>query len=150
MMSETAITAIVVAVLGSGGLWAFIQWAIERRRQSVRRDELAGIMERALADSPTIRDIESKLDRDWEHFERDGRRLDAQDEQLSAIRLIVLRQCLFSRPHDRTAHESALEYGAEYVRLGGNGPGHIRYEQLSEDYRRRLKSNDWDYTERRP
>lgn len=145
-MSEESIVMIVVAVLGSQGLWAFWQWWLERRHKTVRRDEMAGIVERALADSTTIKDIELKLDRDYEHLQR----LDAQDEQLSAIRLIVLRQCLFSRPHDRTAHESALEYGAEYIRLGGNGPGHVRYEQLREDYRRRLETGDWDYTERRP
>lgn len=147
-MSEASIVAIVAAVLGSGGLWAFVQWLLGRRDRMVRKDELARCVEQALAGSPTIEGINRKLDRDLDRFDEDGRRLDAQDEQLRAIRLIVLRQCLFASPRDRNAHESALEYGAEYMRLGGNGPGHIRYEQLQDDYRRRLESDDWDYTRR--
>ena len=34
--------------------------------------------------------------------------------------------------------------------MGGNGTGHIRLEQLEDDYRRRLEADDWDYTDRRP
>lgn len=145
-MSETAIVALVAAILGGGGLLTFIQWFVDRRRSSVRRDELAGCIEKALSESATIKEINGKLDRDYDRFGRDAERLDAQDEQLRAIRLIVLRQCLFASPRDRNSHESALEYGAEYVRLGGNGPGHIRYEQLKDDYRRRLETDDWDYS----
>ena len=149
-MSETAITAIVVAVLGSGGLWAFIQWAIERRRQSVRRDELAEVVERALADSPTIRDITAKLDRDWERMNEQDAWNRKHDEEMRQNRLVSLRQCLFAHPRDRNAHESALESGREYIAMGGNGTGHIRLEQLEDDYRRRLEADDWDYSERRP
>lgn len=149
-MSETAIVSIVVAILGSGGLWAFIQWVMERRRQSVRRDELAGIVEQALADSPTIRDINTKLDRDWERMQRQDEWNRKHDEEMKANRLVSLRQCLFAHPRDRNAHESALESGREYVRLGGNGSGHIRLEQLEDDYRRRLEACDWDYSDRRP
>lgn len=141
--------AIVTTVIGSQGVWAFLRWLLERRHRNVRKDELSKCVEQALESSPTIDGINDKLDRDWERFERDGIRMDAQDEQLRAIRLIVLRQCLFSSPRDRNAHESALEYGDEYVRLGGNGPGHIRFEQLKDDYRRRLEANDWDYKNHR-
>ena len=42
----------------------------------------------------------------------------------------------FRRPD--TSRESALE------------SGHIRLEQLKDDYRRRLESGDLSYTERRP
>ena len=42
----------------------------------------------------------------------------------------------FRRPD--MSHESALE------------SGHIRLEQLKDDYRRRLESGDLAYTERRP
>ena len=59
------IVAIVTSVIGSGGLWAFLQWWLYRRRQTVRRGELAEVVEQALADSPTIRDINAKLDRDF-------------------------------------------------------------------------------------
>ena len=39
------IVAIVTSVIGSGGLWAFLQWWLDRRRQTVRRDELAEVVE---------------------------------------------------------------------------------------------------------
>lgn len=144
------IIAIVTSVIGSGGLWAFLQWWMDRRRQTVRRDELAEVVERALADSPTIRDINAKLDRDFERMQRQDEWNHRHDEEMRQNRLVSLRQCLFSHPRDRNAHESALESGREYIAMGGNGTGHIRLEQLEDDYRRRLEADDWDYSERRP
>ena len=141
---------IVVAVLGSQGLWAVAQWWLERRRKTVRRDELAEVVERALGESPTIRDINAKLDRDWERMERQDEWNHRHDEEMRQNRLVSLRQCLFAHPRDRNAHESALESGREYIAMGGNGTGHIRLEQLEDDYRRRLEDDDWDYSERRP
>lgn len=140
------IAGIITAVIGSQGVWAFVKWLIERRRKTVHRDELAKCVEQALSSSPTIHGINEKLDRDLLRFDADNKRLDSQSEQLKSIKLIVLRQCLFASPHDRNAHESALEYGKEYIDEGGNGPGHIRYNQLSDDYRRRLEADDWDYS----
>lgn len=144
------IIAIVTSVIGSGGLWAFLQWWMDRRRQTVRRDELAEVVEQALAGSPTIRDINAKLDRDFERMQKQDEWNARHDEEMRQNRLVSLRQCLFAHPRDRNAHESALESGREYVRLGGNGSGHIRLEQLEDDYRRRLETGDWDYSERRP
>lgn len=144
------IIAIVTSTLGSGGVWAFLQWWLDRKRRTVRRDELAECIEQALADSPTIRDITVKLDRDWERMREQDEWNRKHDEEMRANRLVSLRQCLFARPRDRNAHESALESGREYIALGGNGSGHIRLEQLEDDYRRRLETGDWDYTERRP
>ena len=144
------IVAIVTSVIGSGGLWAFLQWWLDRRRQTVRRDELAEVVEQALAGSPTIRDINAKLDRDFERMQRQDEWNRRHDEEMRQNRLVSLRQCLFAHPRDRNAHESALESGREYIQLGGNGSGHIRLEQLEDDYRRRLGSGDWDYSERRP
>ena len=141
---------IVVAVLGSQGLWAVAQWWLERRRKTVRRDELAEVVERALGESPTIRDINAKLDRYWERMERQDEWNHRHDEEMRQNRLVSLRQCLFAHPRDRNAHESALESGREYIAMGGNGTGHIRLEQLEDDYRRRLEDDDWDYSERRP
>lgn len=141
---------IVVAVLGSQGLWAVAQWWLERRRKTVRRDELAEVVERALGESPTIRDINAKLDRDWERMGRQDEWNHRHDEEMRQNRLVSLRQCLFAHPRDRNAHESALESGREYIAMGGNGTGHIRLEQLEDDYRRRLENDDWDYSERRP
>lgn len=141
---------IVVAVLGSQGVWAVVQWWLDKRRKTVRRDELAGVVERALGESPTIRGITAKLDRDWERMQQQDEWNRRHDEEMRANRLVSLRQCLFVHPRDRNAHESALESGREYVRLGGNGSGHIRLEQLEDDYRRRLEADDWDYSGRRP
>ena len=144
------IIAIITSVIGSSGLWVFLQWWIDRRRQTVRRDELAEVIERALADSPTIAGINAKLDRDFDRMQKQDEWNAKHDEEMRANRLVSLRQCLFAHPRDRNAHESALESGREYIALGGNGSGHIRLEQLEDDYRRRLETGDWDYTERRP
>ena len=35
------IIAIVTSTLGSGGIWAFLQWWLDRKRRTVRKDELA-------------------------------------------------------------------------------------------------------------
>ena len=141
------IIAIVTSVIGSGGLWAFLQWWMDRRRQTVRRAE---VVEQALAGSPTIRDINAKLDRDFARMERQDEWNARHDEEMRQNRLVSLRQCLFAHPRDRNAHESALESGREYIAMGGNGTGHIRLEQLEDDYRRRLEADDWDYSDRRP
>ena len=144
------IIAIVTSTLSSGGVWAFLQWWLDRKRRTVRRDELAECIEQALADSPTIRDITVKLDRDWERMREQDEWNRKHDEEMRQNRLVSLRQCLFAHPRDRNAHESALESGREYIAMGGNGTGHIRLEQLEDDYRRRLEADDWDYSERRP
>lgn len=136
------IIAIVTTVIGSGGFWAFLQWKLDRRRQTVRRDELAEVVERALADSPTIRDINAKLDCDFDRMQKQDEWNARHDEEMRQNRLVSLRQCLFAHPRDRNAHESALESGREYIAMGGNGTGHIRLEQLEDDYRRRLETED--------
>ena len=74
-------------------------------------------VEQAIESSPTIREIQLELD----------------------------RQTLFAEPKSRAEHEHQLDAGEAYLKLGGNGAGHIRLEQLREDYERRLKDDDWDY-----
>lgn len=108
-MSQTLIT-IVCSILGSGGLTTVISWLLHRADS--RHD-----LERALADSPTIRRIE----------------------------LEVFRQTLFLPTTDRAMQEHQLEAGVEYLRLGGNGAGHARFTSLEDDYRRRLDTGDWTY-----
>ena len=46
----------------------------------------------------------------------------------------------------RTLIGARWNTGKQYIDDGGNGPGHIRYEQLVDDYRRRMEENDWDYS----
>lgn len=74
-------------------------------------------VEQAIEHSPTIREIQLELD----------------------------RQTLFAEPKSRAEHEHQLDVGAAYIRLGGNGAGHLRLEQLQQDYERRLQNNDWTY-----
>lgn len=76
------------------------------------------MMEDAIGDSPTIRRLE----------------------------LEIYRQTLFHDPSSRIEAEHQLDIGRQYIRLGGNGAGHLRLEQLEATYSRRLKTGDWDYT----
>lgn len=135
MLSEDSIVAIVTAIIGSGGLGGFTGWLIQhlsRSRNMVTKQDL---------------EIFAKQ---LEHGDRHFQTLDRQDldlgRQIREVKLIVLRQCLFARPRDRNSHESMLQSGEEYLKLGGNGVGHIRLTQLQEEYALRLQSNDWDYT----
>ena len=113
-MNATLITTILVAILGSGALTTLTSWLLHR---ADRRDDL----ERALAESPTIRRLELEL----------------------------YRQTLFLDTTNRAEHEHQLEVGAEYLALGGNGAGHARFTLLEEDYKRRLAANDWNYSSQR-
>lgn len=130
-MSEEAIVTIIVAVLGSQGLWAAIQAFWNRKKHAVSTQEVDRLLQ----------PLQEKLDHDYQ-------RMEGFETTLTQIQQAVYRQCLMASPRDRNAHESALEYGERYLQIGGNGPGHVRYEQLVDDYRRRLESNDWDYSTR--
>ena len=44
----------------------------------------------------------------------------------------------------RMQHEHQLDAGKAYTEHGGNGTGHVRYQQLADD-RQRLNSDDWNY-----
>lgn len=74
-------------------------------------------VERAIETSPVIREIQLELD----------------------------RQTLFAEPKSRAEHEHQLDVGESYLRLGGNGAGRLRLEQLQQDYERRLQDNNWAY-----
>lgn len=134
-MTEDSIVAIVTAIIGSGGFGGFTGWLTQhliRRRSMVSKQDLDRFA--------------AQLEKGDRHFQT----LDRQDldlgRQIREVKLIVLRQCLFARPRDRNAHESMLQSGEEYLKLGGNGVGHIRLSQLQEEYALRLQTNDWDYS----
>ena len=138
MFSEEHITAIVSALFGGGALsgvggWLLHGWHTRRdeRRTVVHSNELAAILEVALQKSPTLKSINEKLNRDYENI---------QDMQLEQ-----LRQTLFRHPFDQNSHKDAITAGEKYVRLGGNSTGHTRLQKLSEDYERRIETNDWTY-----
>ncbi|RSX52639.1 hypothetical protein [Bifidobacterium callimiconis] len=131
-------SAFLVASVGSGGVLAWILRRIDRHLDrhdmTITRDEL----DRALAESPVILALESKLDRDYT-------RLDESERDRRAIRLDVLRIEMFAHTNTRTQHERQLEAGKEYLALGGNGLGHARYDALKADYVRRETECDWEY-----
>ena len=63
----------------------------------------------------------------------------------SPTELELYRQTLFAKPKSRAEHEHQLDVGDAYLKLGGNGAGHARLDQLSADYQRRLTADDWTY-----
>lgn len=132
-MTETLPVWVVIltAVIGSGASGTLIAWAlnhIDRRNRLLTKDDL----DKALSDSPIIREILTKLDRDW--------------NRLNQFELNQLRAELFAHTRSRTQHERQLEAGKEYMSKGGNGLGHARYDWLTKDYEQRLADCDWDYT----
>ncbi|MBT1161195.1 hypothetical protein JS541_04840 [Bifidobacterium sp. SO1] len=129
---------VLVSILSGGVGVTFVTWLlnrVDRREHVLTREDL----DAALADSPILKDVERKLDRDYQ-------RLEQSERDRRAIRLDVLRLELFAHTTSRTQHERQLEAGQEYLRLGGNGLGHARHEWLTSDYEQRLKTCDWDYT----
>ena len=101
---------------------------------------------RRMVTSDDLKPIEDKLDKDYNHFTDIDEHLETVDQNMTEIMLINLRQCIFANPHDRNAQESILQSGEQYLKLGGNGVGHIRLNQVREDYAKRLEYDDWDYT----
>lgn len=108
--TATVIVTLVSSVVGSSALASFVQWLLGRL------DKRNGL-EKAIADSPTIKSIELEL----------------------------YRQTLFAKPKSRAEHEHQLDVGDAYLKLGGNGAGHARLDQLKADYQRRLTADDWAY-----
>lgn len=70
----------------------------------------------------------------------------AADPTIKKLELEIFRQTLFMPTTDRAQHEHQLEAGREYLRLGGNGAGHVRAQQLEDDYAKRLDTDNWIYT----
>ena len=132
----------IIAVAFTGGFMTALLnrlWDWLSSRNGKRDQRLATVVEKAIASSPTIRDINRKLDNDHEHFTK-----------LDAMFLASLRNSLFRHPYDQNSHLNAIRNGEQYVRLGGNGTGHVRLKQLQADYARRVQDDDWDYNHDRP
>ena len=109
-MTVALAVTLVSSVIGSSALTSFVQWLLGRL------DKRNGL-EKAIAESPTIKSIELEL----------------------------YRQTLFAKPKSRAEHEHQLDVGDAYLKLGGNGAVHARLGQLKADYQRRLVSDDWAY-----
>jgi hypothetical protein len=125
--------SIISSLLSSGVIGVIVAWVI--KRIDARRT------------APTakdMKDMRNKLDRDFKHFQRIDDKLEQVTDQISDMDLTLLRQCLFSRPRDQNAFRSALDSGEEYLAKGGNGTGHIRYDQLRREYEWRDSHDDWN------
>lgn len=132
MLHEESVVTLLSAILGSsalGGIGGWMAQKLKRYQHMVTSDDL--------------KPIEEKLDRDYEHMNR-------IDRGLLEFRLTQLRQCLFAHPFDQNSHQSAIESGEMYIKLGGNGVGHKRLAQLVDNYEHRVETDDWDYTHNRP
>lgn len=150
MNNLESVVTIVVAIVGCGGFWEWWRARQERSRQSVTRDELEDLIETSLSKSATIRDLRDHIDKNSAAIEAENQWHEQHEEEEHRHRLIWLRHAIMQDPHDRLTHEHQLEAGREYLRSGGNGIGHVRYEQLLADYEWRMQHSDWDYTHRPP
>ncbi|WP_239659210.1 hypothetical protein [Alloscardovia omnicolens] len=75
----------------------------------------------------------------------------AESATIRRLELEIYRQSLFLPTTSRMQHEHQLDAaGKAYVERGGNGAGHARYQQLNDDYRYRLKTDEWDYQPHHP
>lgn len=109
-------------------------------------DQRLDQIETQLKDSPTIKGIQGKLERDYGHFAKVDEHMRKQDASVREIKLMILRQNLFQPVTDRATHEYEIQSGEEYEDLGGNSIGHLRLEWLKRRYRWRQDHDDWDYT----
>lgn len=132
----TAVATIVSAVVGCGGFWEWRRSRRERAAQAVTQQDL--------------NDIRETLHRVEESVTATADRLRAHEAETHAHRLLGLRQAMMVEPHDRIEHEHQLDAGREYLASGGNGIGHMRYDQLEACYQWRLAHGDWDYTHKPP
>lgn len=129
---------ILIGVFSGGATVPVVTWLlarIDRKDRLLTRDDL----DKALEESRILKDVQSKLDRDYQ-------RLEESERDRRGIKLAILRLELFAHTRSRNQHERQLEAGKEYVDKGGNGLGHARYEWLAHDYEQRLADCDWDYT----
>ncbi len=150
MNNVEAVVTIIVAIVGCGGFWEWWRSHQERKNQSVTRSELESLIEHSLRNSQAIGELREKIDHNTAAIAQANAWHDRHEAEELRHRLIGLRQAMMQDPHDRLSHEHQLEAGKEYLRSGGNGIGHTRYDQLLADYEWRLKHGDWDYTHRPP
>ena len=150
MNNIEAVVTIIVAIVGCGGFWEWWRSHQERKNQAVSRNELESLIEHSLSTFATIRGLREQIDKNTTAIAQANQWHEKHEADELRHRLIGLRQAMMQDPHDRLSHEHQLEAGKEYLRSGGNGIGHTRYEQLLADYEWRLKNGDWDYTHRPP
>jgi hypothetical protein len=132
-MWDQIITAIISSVLSSGVVGTIVGYVLRRIDAN-----------RTAPTAEDLQDIRNKQNSDYAHFQQIDGKIDTLSDRISDMDLTLLRQCLFSRPRDQNAFRSALDSGEEYLTKGGNGTGHIRYDQLRREYEWRDSHNDWN------
>lgn len=119
MLHEESIVTLLSAILGSSALGGIGGWMAQKLKHYHHT-----------LTSEDLKPFEEKLDKDSDHFTDIDEHLETLDQNMNEIMLINLRQCIFANPHDRNAQESILQSGEQYLKLGGNGVGHIRLNQV--------------------
>ncbi len=123
-MSVTELLAVIAAVAGCEGLWKLVERITEKHSKTVRREQLEKLSAQ---------------------ISENTNRLCTLSDDLREHELVTLRQLLFQRAKSRGEQEHQLEIGKRYIKLGGNGAGHLRLDELQADYARRLRDDDWIY-----
>lgn len=136
---------LVITLMGCTGFWELLREIRARHRRTLRRDELAEAMEDALASSSTIIGIRESIERNTAKLTRIDDWREQHEDETRRHRMIGLREAMMHDPHDRLSHEHMLLAGREYIESGGNGVGKTRYEELKQDFDRRVKEHDWTY-----
>lgn len=145
-----AVVTILVAIVGCGGFWEWWRSRQEKRAKQVSRDELEDLIETSLRNSDAIRELREKIDHNTIAIAESHEWHRRHEEETRRHRLLGLRQAMMQDPHDKLTHEHLLDAGKEYLAEGGNGVGHMRYDQLRADYQWRMRHQDWDYTHKLP
>ncbi|WEV59662.1 hypothetical protein OZX67_03755 [Bifidobacterium sp. ESL0728] len=134
VVAVQAAVSVAVAVIQSNRLNLHATNTLKSADEKDRAD-----IEEQIKNSPTIKRMEKKFGNDYEHFTE-------LDKMVRDIKLLVLRGSLLRDPRSRAEHEDMLANGREYIGMGGNGVGHIRYRMLQQEYRWRAEHDDWDYS----
>lgn len=148
-MSTDIITTLVISLFGCTGFWELLREVRARRRQSLRKDELAGALEDALGKSETITRMQETLADNNLRITQIDQWRQTHEEENRRVQLVELRETMMHDPISKLGHEHQLLAGEEYLKSGGNGVGRIRYEQLKAEYEERSQHRDWIYTGRK-
>lgn len=116
-------------------------------------------IDQSISENATLKEVLRKLDNDNKRIEASEKIHSTLASEFGDIKVCVhqlggtvhdiqlstMRAELFQHTDSRQMHEHQLDVGKEYLNSGGNGAGHVRLEQLEDDYQQRLELNDWDY-----
>lgn len=101
-----------------------------------------------------LKSINEKLTNDNNRFDVEDKRIKVIEDQnkilrsdILSMRLMVMRNELCKEPKSKEFAGHQIDLGHEYLRLGGNGSGHIRLAVLEENFRKREERNDWTYVQ---